>query len=127
MSISIILKVLGVLAWVLKNGWIKGGLELPLPVSFWKKLHDSLIDDKKFTKDEAIALFIILREKFGWKWAFDGLIKILSYLKDFTWSVEGKYEEFWKPILVSAADGFLTWAEAGMILGAVVDWVKNHM
>lgn len=124
---SIALKVIGIVMWVLKQGWIRGGQKLPLPVVFWQKLHDSLIEDKKLTKDEVVMLIIIVREQFGWNWAWDLLLKALSYLSDFVWDVSGEWSSLWEPVIESAKDGFLTWQEIGIIISAVIDWIKHRL
>jgi len=122
------LKVLAFIAWVLKTGWIKDGIRLPLAPEFWQRFSSSLLDDHKFTKSEAIDLFQILRDTLGCDWAWDSIIFLLGYMKDFEFDItEEKWKGFWEPIVESVKDGVLMWTEVGWILGTVIDWVKKQL
>lgn len=123
-----VLQALALIAWILKMGWIKDGIRLPLAPEFWQRFSHSILDDKKFVKAEAIELVEIVKEQFGWDWVFDAFIQILSFMKDFEWEItEEKWKGFWEPIVVSVEDGVLLWTEIGWILGTTIDWVKKQL
>jgi len=126
-----IAKILGTLTffaklliWALKNNWIKFEWDLPGKPIFWTKLN-SVFDDRHITDSELVLMLEELRFEvagtFGEK-VVDALIWAIQLVAPIDWSVEGKWESFWKPIIESVKNDRLDNREVGNILETVIRW-----
>lgn len=112
------------LVWSLKNNWIKFEWDLPGKPILWTKLS-SAFGDKHITDSELVLILQELKTEvsgtFGEK-VVDALIWAIQLVSPIDWSVEGKWERFWKPIIDAVKDDKLTNQEVGNIIETLSRW-----
>ncbi len=113
-----------ILVWALRNNWIKFVWDLPGSPLLWAKLS-ACFDDKHITDGELTLVLVQLKEEVSGTFAervVDALIWAIQLVSPIDWSIEGKFEKFWAPIVESVKDNKLDNVEVGNILLTLLRW-----